>query len=356
MSWRDREYNQSEYGGGRGSMSPLMSLLTGSVPIGTWFGIRVRLHASLIIFIALMLLLGPATIDGFDYTDAITSMGILFCVILLHEFGHCFAARRMGGFADEIIMSPLGGLAFAQPPHRPWPTFITVAGGPAVNVAICLITGAALFLLTGGTVPLNPFHPLPPASFYATNVAFYLWWVFIISYITLLFNLLPIFPLDGGRIVQSALWPQMGYYRSMNVSCLTGMVGAVIMGLIGLVAGQLLLFFIAISGFLYCYQMRMQLKEMGPEGLHDAIDYSASLRDTPEEDRPRRKRLSARAMKRIRKRAQKEQQEIARIDAILEKVGKQGMHSLTWWEKRTLRKATERQRQRDLELAKSYRS
>ena len=131
MSWRDREYNQSEYGGGRGSMSPLMSLLTGSVPIGTWFGIRVRLHASLIIFIVLMLLLGPATIDGFDYTDAITSMGILFCVILLHEFGHCFAARRMGGFADEIIMSPLGGLAFAQPPHRPWPTFITVGSSPS---------------------------------------------------------------------------------------------------------------------------------------------------------------------------------------------------------------------------------
>jgi Zn-dependent protease len=355
MSWRDREYNQSEYGG-RGSMSPLMSMLLGSVPIGMWFGIRVRLHASLIIFIALILLLGPATIDGFDYTDAITSMAILFCVILLHEFGHCFAARRVGGSADEIIMSPLGGLAFAQPPHRPWPTFITVVGGPAVNVAICLITGAALFFITGGIVPFNPFNPLPPPAFHATNVPFYLWWVFIISYITLLFNLLPIFPLDGGRIVQSALWPQMGYFRSMNVACVTGMTGAVIIGLLGLVTGKLLLFFIAISGFLYCYQMRMQLKEMGPEGLHDAVDYSASLRMTDEDDQPRRKKLSARAMKRIRKRAQKEQQELARIDAILDKVAKHGMHSLNWWERRALRKATERQRQRDLELAKAYRA
>jgi hypothetical protein len=100
----------------------------------------------------------------------------------------------------------------------------------------------------------------------------------------------------------------------------------------------------------------MQLKEMGPEGLHDAIDYSASLRAADEEDRPKRRRLSNRALKRIRKKALKEQQELAKIDAILEKVGKHGMHSLTWWEKRTLRKATERQRQRDLELARSYRA
>lgn len=355
MSWRDREYNQSEYGG-RGPMSPLMAMLFGSVSIGTWFGIRVRLHASLIIFIGLTLVLGPSASQNFDIVDALTSMVILFFTVLLHEFGHCFAARYMGGEADDIVMTPIGGLAYATPPHRPWPTFVTVACGPLVNVGICLMTGSALWLLTGGVVPVNPFSPLPPFEFYATNLAYYLWWIYYVNYVILLFNLLPIYPLDGGQMLHAILWPHLGYYKATNFSCVTGMIGAVVLAFYGLAMGQLLLFALAISGFITCYQKRMMLKEMGPEGLHDAIDYSASLHAMDEEDRPKRKKLSNRALKRIRKKAQKEQQELARIDAILEKVGKQGMHSLTWWEKRTLRKATERQRQRDLELAKSYRA
>ena len=74
------------------------------------------------------------------------------------------------------------------------------------------------------------------------------------------------------------------------------------------------------------------------------------------DDHPRRRKLSRFAVRRIRKKAQKEQQELARIDAILDKVAKQGMQSLTWFERRALRQATERQRQRDLELTKSYRA
>ena len=57
------------------------------------------------------------------------TMSIYFVIILLHEFGHCFAGRWVGGEADEILMTPLGGLAFARPPKRPLPTFITVAAG-----------------------------------------------------------------------------------------------------------------------------------------------------------------------------------------------------------------------------------
>lgn len=356
MSWRDREYNQSEYGGGRGSMGPLLSVLFGSVPIGTWFGIRVRLHASLIIFIGLTLLLGPGASENFNLVDALTSMVILFFTVLLHEFGHCFAARYMGGEADDIVLSPIGGLAYANPPQRPWPTFVTVACGPLVNVGICFITGSVLWLLTGGIVPMNPFRPLPPFEFYATNVAYYLWWIYYINFVILLFNLLPIYPLDGGQILHSMLWPRFGYYKATNFACITGMVGAVIIGLYGLAMGAFLLMAIAISGFITCYQRRMMVKEMGQEALYDGIDYSASLRATPDEDQPRRKRLSARAMRRIRRKAQKEQQELARIDAILDKVARQGMHSLNWWERRALRKATERQRQRDLELAKAYRA
>src|SRR5687768_11801361 len=125
MSWRDREYNQSEYGG-RGAMSPLMAILFGACSIGTYFGIRVRIHASLVLF-AIFLLLPPGSVTEFEAVDALTSLVMLFGITLLHELGHCFAARYTGGNAYGSIMSPLGGLSSATPPRRPWPTFVTVA-------------------------------------------------------------------------------------------------------------------------------------------------------------------------------------------------------------------------------------
>jgi len=345
MSWRDREYNRGAGEGGIGN--PLLAILFGSVPLGTYFGIRVRVHASLIVLILSTLLLDFT--KGYALQSRVVSMAVLFVIILLHEFGHCFAARSVGGEANDILMWPLGGLASATPPRRPWPTFVTVAGGPLVNVIICLITGVWLFVATRGLVPLNPFRPLPPPQFsHLTQVTFYVWWVFDMSYYLLLFNLMPIYPLDGGQMLQAILWPKLGYYRSMNFSCIAGMVGAVGAALFGIIVGTLFLILLAIFGFMQCYHRRLMLKEMGPEEWQDAVDYSASLHEPH-----RGRRLSRRAIRRAQRLAAQEQNEQARIDAILEKVSARGMHSLTWWERRALRKATERQRQRDLELSRS---
>ncbi len=112
-------------------------------------------------------------------------------------------------------MHPLGGLAFARAPHRPLPTFITVAGGPAVNVVICLLTGGVLWALYGW-LPWNPFRFRPISGFESAswlNVWSYTYWVYQVSWMLLCFNLLPIFPLDGGQMLQSILWPKFGYYK-----------------------------------------------------------------------------------------------------------------------------------------------
>lgn len=345
MGWRDRDYNRSGYGGASPA-HPLLNLFIGSVPFGTWFGIRVRIHASLLWVIGLTLLFGFT--QSLPLGQRAISMGALFAIILLHEFGHCFAARWVGGTADDILMWPLGGLAYASPPHRPWPTFVTVAGGPMVNVVICVICGAWLYFATGGVVPLNPFNPLPPLEFWRlTSVTLWVWWVFEMSYILLLFNLLPIFPLDGGQLLQSILWPKLGYFKSMQFAATTGLIGAAVLIAYGLVMRQFLLIVVAINGGLVCYQKRMLLKETGPEHFTDDEDYSSSF--APEA--PRR-RASKRAMRRTQRLREQERAEQAKVDAILEKVSNHGMHSLTWWEKRTLRKATERQRKRDEELAR----
>ena len=351
MAFQDRHYYRDS---GSGAGNPLMWLLTGSVHLFTAFGIRVRAHATFLLFIALVLLLGLGR--GTTLHDRAVSMAVLFGIVLLHEFGHCFAARWTGGSAEEVMLTPLGGLAFTMARRRWWPTFVTVAGGPLVNVIICIVTGLALLAL-GFRVPLNPYgylRVLDNADVGWWNVAYYLYWIYYVSYLLLLFNVLPVFPLDGGQMLQALLWPRLGYYRSMMVALNVGLVGSVLMFAYGLlIGGGLMILLIAVWCFMNCFQLRAQMKTEGPWGFaeEDSIDYTSSLHE-PERKPGRRERSAARRAEKL---AQEERAERQRIDAILEKVSRHGMNSLTWWEKRTLKKATEHRRQRDLELGRSRR-
>src|SRR5580658_1075962 len=119
MPWQDRPYYRDR---SESRISPLLWLLNGSVPLFTVFGIRVRIHVLMIAFIVLQLAFAGVA-GGMGMKTACISMTILFVSVLLHEFGHCFGARYVGGDADEILMWPLGGLASANPPKRPWASF-----------------------------------------------------------------------------------------------------------------------------------------------------------------------------------------------------------------------------------------
>jgi stage IV sporulation protein FB len=349
MAWQDRPYYRDRpHEGGVGAW-----ILSGRVHLFTAFGIRVQAMSWLIIYAVMTLLFGLG--QGFYWQDRVQNVSILFLIVLLHEFGHCFAARAVGGTADEIVMHPLGGLALASPPRRPLPTFITVAAGPAVNLLICGICGAILWSLTG-RVPWNPFIPTPYGVFHSwLNVYRYAWWIFQVSWMLFVFNVLPIFPLDGGQMLQSILWRWYGYYKSMNIACITGMIGAVIGAMVALASRQLWLGILAAMGFMYCMSMRRALLAAGPEEWSDETDYSAAYDiNAGRPKKTRRSRWSLRrAAKRARKRAADERAERQRIDAILAKVSAHGMQSLTWREKRALRKATEHQRKRDAEMSEA---
>src|SRR5580692_1203483 len=191
MPWQDRPYYRDR---SESRINPLMWLLTGSVPLFTVFGIRVRIHVLMILFMVLTLAFASSSC-GLGVSNALTSMAILFFSVLLHEFGHCFGARYVGGDADEILMWPLGGLAMANPPKRPWASFFTTAAGPAVNVLICLLTGVAIALInqSAATLPWLPWH-LTARGFVSSNrLSFYLGWIFLVNYALLLFNLLLLF-------------------------------------------------------------------------------------------------------------------------------------------------------------------
>jgi Zn-dependent protease len=362
MGWEDRPYYRDRPSGG----NPLAWLWSGSVQLFTIFGIRVRAHASLIIVIALVLLFGLG--PGSGIAERVQSMTILFLVVLLHEFGHCFAARWTGGQADEILLTPLGGLAMTMARRRPWPTAVTVAAGPLVNVIICLWCGFGLYL-TIGYWPLGPWQfvrAIRHVDFEWASVAAYLFLTYAISYGLLLFNLLPVFPLDGGQLLQAILWKPLGYYRSMLITVNVGLVGSVLLAMVGIASfgsfyGAMLLF-IAISCFINCLQYRQVLRAEGPWAFQeeDSIDYSASIYggggSSTSTRAKRQSRFSkwqaARAKRRAEAEAAAEVSEQAQIDQILAKVSAQGMHSLTSGEKRALQKATERQRQRELETSR----
>jgi Zn-dependent protease len=158
----------------------------------------------------------------------------LFAIVLLHEFGHALACRQVGGRADRIVLWPLGGVAFVSPPPRPEAWLWSIAAGPLVNL-ILLPVLVAMHLLAAffGLANIDP----DAAQFVTT-----------LSYMNaglLFFNLLPIYPLDGGQILQALLWFVIGRARSlMVVSVLGFIVGAGVVILAALV-GDLWLVVIA---------------------------------------------------------------------------------------------------------------
>jgi len=146
----------------------------------------------------------------------------LFFIVLLHEYGHALACRQVGGTANYIMLWPLGGVAYVNPPLRPGATLWSLAAGPLVNVAL-------LFVFSPLGIILDRSLGLAKA---APDVHSFLIALLGINVILLVFNLLPIYPLDGGQILRSLLWFVVGRARSL--------MGAAVIGLVG-VAGLLLL-------------------------------------------------------------------------------------------------------------------
>ena len=138
----------------------------------------------------------------------------LFGIVLLHEFGHALACRQVGGQANQIVLWPLGGVAYVAPPPRPGATLWSIAAGPLVNVVLAPIL--TVLLLLGRAAGWGEAMP---------NAYTFLKTLCIINYVLLFFNLLPIYPLDGGQILQSLLWFVLGRARSLMVTTVIGFIG-----------------------------------------------------------------------------------------------------------------------------------
>jgi len=153
-----------------------------------------------------------------DYSSPVWNLAeylALFGMVLLHEFGHAFACRMTGGQADEIILWPLGGVAFVRPPARPGALLWSIAAGPLVN----LLLVPCLALLSMATVDAG------------ADMRKLVHTVSFLNLVLLIFNILPVYPLDGGQILRALLWFLIGPARSLMVAAVIGILGAIVLGI-----------------------------------------------------------------------------------------------------------------------------
>lgn len=202
--------------------------------IGDIAGIGVYLHWSFWILPALILF--STLSSGGGWLTALLSVAFIFAVfgcVVLHEVGHALMARRYGIGTRDITLYPIGGVATLQRMStRPSQELAIALAGPAVNV---LIAGV-LFLLVAlaGIVPQGSLLSLAGGSFLVS-----LMWV---NVALVLFNLLPAFPMDGGRVLRAFLAMQLPHLKATTIAARTGQAVAVVLALIGIFTGGLLLF------------------------------------------------------------------------------------------------------------------
>jgi Zn-dependent protease len=138
----------------------------------------------------------------------------LFLIVTMHEFGHALACRSVGGRANQIVLWPLGGVAYVDPPPRPGAVLWSIAAGPLVNVGLVPVLALALALTRSLGWPTSA-----PDAYRLIGA------VWFINLALLIFNVLPVYPLDGGQILRSLLWFVLGRARSLMVAAAIGFIG-----------------------------------------------------------------------------------------------------------------------------------
>lgn len=162
----------------------------------------------------------------------------LFGIVLLHEFGHALACRQVGGRAEQIDLWPLGGIAYVDPPPRPGAWLWSIAAGPLVNLCLVPVTGLVCVL----SASAGWAETFPDLDYYLSSIA-------VMNLLLLIFNMLPIYPLDGGQILQSLLWFAVGRPASLKIASVIGLVGGAGLILLALTVLQSL-WMVVMAGFL----------------------------------------------------------------------------------------------------------
>jgi len=203
-------------------------------------GIDVRIHATFLLLLAWFGFVYYAEGGQAAMFAGLSFIILLFVCVVLHEFGHALAARAYGINTPDITLLPIGGVArLERMPDKPWQELVVALAGPAVNVVIAF----ALYIVIG-----RFFHAAELGQI-AEGGGDLLTRLLAINVILVVFNLLPAFPMDGGRVLRALLATRMKHARATRVAASVGQVMAVLLGVLGLVGNPMLLFVAAIVFF-----------------------------------------------------------------------------------------------------------
>ncbi len=204
-----------------------------SVNIGSIAGTAIRIHFTFLMFLAWIFIASWVAGGPEAAWDGLAFMLLLFACVLAHEFGHIFTARAFGVETPDVTLLPIGGVArLARIPEKPSEEFLVAIAGPLVNVAIAIL----LVILFGAALnerslaALESTHVSMADRLAAVNI-------FLV-----LFNMIPAFPMDGGRVLRALLAIRLGHVRATEIAAKIGQLTAFGLGFIGLFWNPLLMF------------------------------------------------------------------------------------------------------------------
>jgi Zn-dependent protease/CBS domain-containing protein len=203
-----------------------------SLPIFRIAGIQLRIHVTFVLLIAWLAFGYYAQGGSPAAAEGVIFVLLLFLCVVLHEFGHALAAKSFGINTPDITLLPIGGVArLERMPEEPKQELLIAVAGPAVNVVI------ALGLFVAGGSFINPFvNPAAPERVGLVSQ------LLIINVLLVAFNLLPAFPMDGGRVLRALLATRMSYARATQIAATVGQGFAFVFGFIGLIWNPFLIF------------------------------------------------------------------------------------------------------------------
>ena len=204
-----------------------------SLNIGKVAGTVVRVHLTFLLFLAWIFAASYASGGAATAVDSLVFMVLLFLCVLLHEFGHIFTARAFGVPTSYVTLLPIGGVAqLERIPEEPGQEFLIAIAGPLVNVFITIL----LVVVGGATLQSNAAAGLDNTQFSLIDR------LAAVNLFLALFNMIPAFPMDGGRVLRALLASRFGYVRATEIAAAIGQFVAFALGFIGLLVNPILIF------------------------------------------------------------------------------------------------------------------
>ncbi|OGW75476.1 MAG: hypothetical protein A2Z72_07210 [Omnitrophica bacterium RBG_13_46_9] len=218
--------------------------MKGSIKIFKIADISINIHVTFFLLLLIFLNMGMRWL--------FLIVGI-FCFVTLHELSHSLVARKFGIKVKEITLLPIGGVAsMSKMPDKPYQEFLISLAGPMLNIFIVIVFYFPLRLWLGAEV----LHQFPLSVGTWKLVFAHIYWI---NLILAVFNLIPAFPMDGGRILRALLAQKMDYQKATKIAVNFGHLFALLFGYIGLIQGHIVLIVIAVFIYMAASSEEMQV-------------------------------------------------------------------------------------------------